>query len=257
MRLVTWNVNSIGARLDRVLAWCEEHQPDLIGIQELKCTDDAFPHDAFSHLGYISYTHGTGRWNGVALLAKSSVSDVTKNLNSQPLYEGITEPRAIACTFKDVRVWNLYVPNGREPGHEHFVYKLEWLKSLKETIHAELNEYKQLVVMGDFNIAPTDDDVWDIKDFENSTHVTVEERKALADVLQLGLVDVMPRSQKGQPFTFWDYRALMFQKAMGMRIDLVLATDSFKRRIQDIWIDREERKLKGGSDHAPVVVDFE
>jgi len=257
MRLVTWNVNSIGARLDRVLAWCEEHQPDLIGIQELKCTDDAFPHDAFSHLGYISYTHGTGRWNGVALLAKSSVRDVTKNLNAQPLYEDTTEPRAIACTFKDVRVWNLYVPNGREPGHEHFAYKLEWLKSLKETIHAELNEYKQLVVMGDFNIAPTDDDVWDIKDFENSTHVTAEERNALAEVLQLGLVDVMPRSLKGKPFTFWDYRALMFQKAMGMRIDLVLATDAFKSRIQDIWIDREERKLKGGSDHAPVVVDFE
>ena len=257
MRLVTWNVNSIGARLDRVLAWCETHQPDLIGIQELKCTDDAFPHDAFSHLGYISYTHGAGRWNGVALLSKSSVSDVTKNLSAQPLYEDITEPRAIACTFKDIRVWNLYVPNGREPGHDHFAYKLDWLKSLKETIHSELSEYEQLVVMGDFNIAPTNDDVWDIKDFENSTHVTVEERKAFAEVLQLGLVDVMPRSLKGKSFTFWDYRALMFQKAMGMRIDLVLATDTFKSRIQDIWIDREERKLKGGSDHAPVVVDFE
>ena len=256
MRLVTWNVNSIGARLDRVLAWCEVHQPDLIGIQELKCTDDAFPHDAFSHLGYISYTHGTGRWNGVALLAKSSLRDVTKNLVDQPRYEGETEPRAIACTFNDIRVWNVYVPNGREPGHPHFVYKIEWLNALKETISSELNDYKQLVVMGDFNIAPTDADVWDIKDFENSTHVTEDERNSLKAIVDLGLYDLMPRSLKGQPFTFWDYRALMFQKAMGMRIDLVLATDECKSRVTDIWIDRDERKLKGGSDHAPVVVDF-
>lgn len=254
---MTWNVNSIGARLDRVLAWCEAHQPDLIGIQELKCTDDAFPHDAFSHLGYISYTHGTGRWNGVALLAKSSVGDVTRNLVNQPLYEGETEPRAIACTFKDIRVWNVYVPNGREPGHDHFLYKLEWLNTLKETISRELNEYKQLIVIGDFNIAPSDQDVWDIKDFENSTHVTVDERDSLKAILDLGLNDLMPRSMKGQPFTFWDYRALMFQKAMGMRIDLVLATNDFTTRVSDIWIDRDERKLKGGSDHAPVVVDFE
>lgn len=256
MRLVTWNVNSIGARIDRVLAWCEEHQPDLIGIQELKCTDDAFPYDAFSHLGYISYPHGTGRWNGVALLSKSSLSDVTKDLPHQPEYEGVTEPRAIACTFNDVRVWNLYVPNGREPGHDHFLYKLQWLTTLKETIQSEMNDYQQIVVMGDFNIAPTDDDVWDMKDFEDSTHVTKEERAALAEVLKLGFSDVMPRSLKGKPFTFWDYRALMFQKAMGMRIDLVLATDDFKKRIQDIWIDRDERKAKGGSDHAPVLVDF-
>jgi exodeoxyribonuclease-3 len=249
-------VNSIGARTERVLNWCEKHQPDLVGIQELKCTNDAFPREQFEALGYTSHTHGTGRWNGVAFLTKSEISDVTRDLPNQPLFENGIEPRAIACTFGDVRIWNLYVPNGREPGHDHFVYKLDWLLALRNTLQDEMKSYKQVVVMGDFNIAPTDDDVWDIKDFENATHVTKEERGALAQILNLGFEDLMPRSLKGKPFTFWDYRALMFQKAMGMRIDLVLTTHDFKTRIKDLWIDRDERKLKGGSDHAPVVVDF-
>ena len=255
VRIVTWNVNSIGARIDRVLAWVEAHQPDVLALQELKCTDAAFPAAGFAERGYHVETHGNGRWNGVALLSKTPAADVRRDLVGQPLFDGAPETRAIGGTFDGVRVWSVYVPNGRELGHDHFHYKLDWLAALKQTVAAEAGELPYAVI-GDFNIAPTDDDVWDITVFEGSTHVTPAERACLTALQDVGLREVVPRSLKGKNYTYWDYRQLAFQKAMGMRIDLVMANRAFHERVTDAYVDREERKGKGASDHAPVVVDL-
>lgn len=255
MRIVTWNVNSIGARIDRVLAWVEAQQPDVLALQELKCTNAAFPTAGFADLGYQIETHGNGRWNGVALISKSPAVDVRRDLVDQPPFDGGAEARAIGATIDGVRIWSVYVPNGREVGHDHFHYKLEWLASLKQTVADEQNDLPYAVI-GDFNIAPTDDDVWDIAVFEGATHVTPEERACLAALQEVGLREVVPRSLKGKNYTYWDYRQLAFQKGMGMRIDLVLANRAFHDRVTDAYVDREERKGKGASDHAPVVVDL-
>lgn len=259
MRIVTWNVNSIGARLERVLAWLELNKPDVLALQELKCTDDAFPLMPIQALGYEVATLGTGRWNGVALLSRVGLADVTRGLIGQPQYEEADEPRAIGATCGGVRVWSVYVPNGREPDHAHYSYKLEWFAALKATAAAELAQSPErpFTIIGDYNVAPTDADVWDIAKFENSTHVTPGERQALADVLSAGLVEVMPRALKGEPFTFWDYRQASFGRGWGMRIDLIYANQLFADAVSDAYIDREERKGKGASDHAPVVVDVD
>ncbi len=258
MRIVTWNINSVNARVERLTAWLELHKPDVVALQELKCTTDAFPVDAVAALGYEVAALGDGRWNGVALLSRVGLADVVRNLEGQPEFDGSVEPRAIGATCGGVRVWSVYVPNGREPDHAHYAYKLEWLAALKQTAEAELAAGAGLpyAIIGDFNVAPTDEDVWDIADFQNATHVTAAERAAIDALTGAGLSEVMPRALKGKPFTFWDYRALMFQKGMGMRIDLIMANDVFRARVSDAWIDRDERKVKGGSDHAPVVVDL-
>lgn len=255
MRIVTWNVNSIGARIDRVAAWLGVQQPDVVALQELKCTSDAFPRAPIEALGYQVEALGDGRWNGVALLAKSPMTDVVRNLPDQPEYDGVVEPRAIGATVDGVRLWSVYVPNGRELLHDHFSYKLQWLARLRDTVAAEVTEIPYAVI-GDFNIAPTDDDVWDPSVFVGSTHVTPEERATLTALGEVGLREVVPRSLKGKPYTYWDYRQLAFQKGMGMRIDLVMANRAFHERVTDAWVDREERKGKGASDHAPVVVDL-
>ena len=256
VRIVTWNINSVNARVDRLTAWLEKHQPDVVALQELKCTTEAFPYAAVEALGYEVAALGDGRWNGVAILSKVGLTDVVRNLDDQPAFEDVIEPRAIGATCGGVRVWSIYVPNGREPEHEHFAYKLRWFEALKKTADRELREFAiPYTIIGDYNVAPTDEDVWDIADFENSTHVTVAERTAVKELETLGLSEVFPRSLKGKPYTFWDYRALMFQKAMGMRIDLIMANSKFVNLVTDAWIDRDERKIKGGSDHAPVIVD--
>ncbi len=255
MRIATWNVNSIGARIDRVAAWLAAHEPDVLALQELKCTAEAFPREAVEALGYRVEALGDGRWNGVALLARAPMVDVVRNLTDQPVYDGAIEPRAIGATVEGVRVWSVYVPNGREVGHGHFDYKLRWLEALRATVAAEQSALPYAVI-GDFNVAPTDEDVWDPAVFAGATHVTPEERGAVSALAEVGLREVVPRSLKGRPYTYWDYRQLAFQKGMGMRIDLVLANRAFHERVTDAWVDREERKGKGASDHAPVVVEL-
>lgn len=258
MRVVTWNVNSVTARLDRVLAWLAANEPDVVALQELKCTDAAFPAMPIEALGYEVATLGTGRWNGVALLSRVGLSDVTYGLTGQPQYEGADEPRAIAATCDGARIWSVYVPNGREPGHDHFHYKLAWLEALAGTVASELaSRPGPFAVIGDYNVAPTDTDVWDIAVFAGSTHVTPQERDCLERLRALGLRDVMPRALKGSPYTFWDYRNGALHRGWGMRIDLVYANSAFADSVTDAYIDREERKGKGASDHAPVVVDLD
>jgi exodeoxyribonuclease-3 len=213
--------------------------------------------------GYEVATHGTGRWNGVAILSRIGLTDVERGLRAQPGYLAedsmieVSEPRAVAATCGGVRLWSVYVPNGRTVDHPHYTYKLHWLDALRATVGAELSPTRPLAVLGDFNIAPTDADVWDITRFTESTHVTAPERAALAALRDEGLADVYPRALKYEvPFTYWDYRQLCFPKNRGMRIDLVYGDTRFVGAVQDAYVDREARKGTGASDHAPVVVDL-
>jgi exodeoxyribonuclease III len=249
VRIATWNVNSIGARLPRLLEWLESREPDVVALQETKCTDAAFPHLPLLGLGYEVVHSGDGRWNGVAVLSKVGLAEESRELDGHP------EPRLAAAQCGPLHAISVYVPNGRALDDPHYVYKLAWFAALRERLE-RFDPSRPLVVMGDFNVALTDDDVWDASRFVGSTHVTPEERSAMQALLDWGLVDVVPRPGKNdRPFTYWDYRAGMFHKDMGMRIDYVLATPSV--RVVDAFVDREARKGTGPSDHAPVVVDLD
>ncbi|RKN37210.1 exodeoxyribonuclease III [Streptomyces hoynatensis] len=258
MRIATWNVNSVTVRLDRLLAWLERSGTDVLCLQELKCEAAAFPTEALRARGYEAAVRADGRWNGVAVLSRVGLADVSGELVDGPAYEGATEPRTVAATCGGVRVRSVYVPNGREIGHPHYAYKLRWLAALRETVAPEAAAGTPFAVLGDFNVAPADEDVWDISLFEGATHVTEAERNALAALRETGLGDIVPRPLKyDRPFTYWDYRQLGFPKNRGMRIDLVYGNAPFAKAVQDAFVDREERKGKGASDHAPVVVDLE
>ena len=272
MRLATWNVNSVKARLPRLLGWLEEAKPDIVCLQEIKTTTALFPEAEVNELGYEAAVHGEGRWNGVALLSSVGLEHVSLGFPGEPSYQGeqaeptlIDEPglrkpeaRAVGANCGGVRVWSLYAPNGRTPDSAHYAYKLEWFAALRTALEAELGHETQLAACGDFNVAPADDDVWDPAVFAHSTHVTPPERQALADLRALGLRDVVPKPMKGpHPFTYWDYRAGAFAKDQGMRIDLVYATGAVAGRVQGAYVDREARKGHGPSDHAPVVVDLD
>ncbi len=258
MRIATWNVNSITARLPRLLAWLESSGTDVLCVQETKCTEDRFPFDELRDLGYEAAVHATGRWNGVALISRAGLADIVAGLPGAPEYEGVREPRAIGATCGPVRVWSVYVPNGREPDHPHYAYKLRWMEALKAAVASDAGADRPFAVLGDFNIAPTGEDVWDPSFFEGSTHVTPAERAALISLQAAGLNDIVPRPLKYEhPFTYWDYRQLCFPKNRGMRIDLVYGNAAFAKCVKDSYVDREQRKGKGASDHAPVVVDLE
>lgn len=257
MRIATWNINSVNRRLEHLTAWLERTQPDVVCLQETKCRAEDFPALVFSGLGYEAVASGTGAWNGVAILSRIGLDDVREGLDHQPTWEDKLEPRAIAATCGPVRVWSLYIPNGRTLDHDHYQYKLRWLAALRATAAHELTSHPELALLGDFNIAPTDDDVWDIAAFAGSTHVTEPERAALAAITDTGLHEVLPRPLKyDRAFTYWDYRQLCFPKNRGMRIDLVFASPPLADRVTDAFSDREARKGKSASDHAPVVVDI-
>jgi exodeoxyribonuclease-3 len=273
MRLATWNVNSVKARLPRLLDWLADKKPDVLCLQEIKCTEAAFPADEVAELGYETAAHGDGRWNGVALLSRVGLAEVTRGFAGDPGYAGepeeggaalfeaggppAHETRAIGATCGGVRVWSVYVPNGRTPESPHYVYKLAWLAAFRDVVVAEVPN-GPFAVCGDFNVAPTDADVFNPAAFVGSTHVTAPEREALAALRGAGLTDIVPAPMKGpNPFTYWDYRAGMFHQDKGMRIDLVYASPAVAEAVTSAFIDREARKGKGPSDHAPVVVDFE
>jgi len=260
MRIATWNVNSVLARLPRLTGWLEEAAPDVVCLQETKVGADAFPSGEVTELGYEIAAHGEGRWNGVAILSKAGLAGVERGLPGDPGFPGpdTLEARTISATCGPVRVRSVYVPNGRTPEDPHYQYKLRWLAALRDAVAADAAGPAPFALMGDFNVAPADDDVWDIAAFQGSTHVTPAERAALAELRAAGLSDVVPRIEKGpHPFTYWDYRAGSFHKGMGMRIDLVYANEPFAGKVADAWVDREARKGKGPSDHAPVVVDLD
>jgi len=261
VRIATWNVNSVTARAPRLIEWLGIAEPDVLCLQELKTTDEGFPIDEVSAAGYEVATYATGRWNGVGILSRVGIADVRRGLVDEPGFQPedamleAHEPRAIGATCGGARIWSVYVPNGREVGHAHYEYKLKWLQALHSTVRAELTD-APFAVLGDFNIAPNDDDVWDRAAFDGLTHVTEPERAALKDLRDLGLTDVIPRALKyDTPYTYWDYRGGNFHKNMGMRIDLVYANAAIAEHVSDAYVDRDARKGKSPSDHAPVVVD--
>jgi exodeoxyribonuclease-3 len=259
MRIATWNVNSVLARLPRLVEWLKEAAPDVVCLQETKVAEGAFPADEVTGLGYTIADHGEGRWNGVAVLSRIGLENIERGLPGDPGYPDpqTLEARTIAATCGPVRVRSVYVPNGRTPDDPHYDYKLRWLAALRDAVTADAAGSVPFAVMGDFNVAPNEDDVWDPAAFVNSTHVTPPERDALARLRDTGLTDVIPRIAKGpHPFTYWDYRAGSFHKGMGMRIDLVYANAALAGAVSDAWVDREARKGKGPSDHAPVIVDL-
>lgn len=258
MRIATWNVNSITARLPRLLAWLESSGTDVLCLQEAKVAEDQFPFDALRDLGYEAAVNATGRWNGVAVLSRVGLQDVVRGLPGDPGYDGTVEPRALSATCGPVRVWSVYVPNGREVGHPHYAYKLRWFEALTAAVAGDAGAGRPFAVMGDYNVAPGDEDVFDVAAFEGLTHVTAAERAALAALRGTGLSDIVPRPLKyDRPYTYWDYRQLGFPKNRGMRIDLVYGNEPFAGAVTDSYVDREERKGKGASDHAPVVVDLD
>lgn len=258
MRLATWNVNSVKQRLPRLLPWLDERRPDVVCLQETKLADGAFDEllgGPLSERGYAVAAHGEGQWNGVALLSRVGLDDVLRGLPGGPGFPH-QEARAVAATCGGVRVVSVYVPNGREPDSDHYRYKLDWLAALRDVVAA--GDPATTVVLGDVNIAPADDDVFDPEAYAGHTHVTPPERAALAELQAVGLHDVVRDRWPGERvFTYWDYRAGMFHKDLGMRIDLVLAGDSVSERVRAAWVDRQARKGKGPSDHAPVIVDLD
>ena len=260
MRIATWNVNSVLARLPRLVDWLKQAAPDVVCLQETKVGADAFPADAVEPLGYAVAHQGEGRWNGVAVLSRLGLDDVVRGLAADPGFPDVhtVEARTLAATCGPMRVRSVYVPNGRTPGDPHYAYKLHWLAALQTEIAADASGSRPFALMGDFNVAPTDADVWDPAVFVGSTHVTPAERAALAALRETGLTDVVPRIAKGpHPYTYWDYRAGAFHKGMGMRIDLVYANAALASSVSDAWVDREARKGTGPSDHAPVIVDLD
>ncbi|MBU7600548.1 exodeoxyribonuclease III [Streptomyces sp. P38-E01] len=258
MRIATWNVNGINTRLERLLDWLKSSGTDVLCLQELKCTAEQFPAQALADAGYEAAFTATGRWNGVAVLSRVGLTDPVTALPDAPEFEGVLEPRAVAATCGGVRVWSVYVPNGRDPEHAHYQYKLRWLAALRDTAARDAGGDTPYAILGDFNVAPKDEDVWDISLFENSTHVTGPERDALTALAATGLTELSPRALKYDvAFTFWDYRQLNFPKNRGMRIDHIYANPAFAAAVTDSFVDREARKGKSPSDHAPVVADLE
>jgi len=257
VRIATWNVNSIKQRVPRLLPWLDERRPDVVCLQETKLADDVFLEllgDELTGRGYAVAVHGEATWNGVAILSRVGLDDVVAGIEGAPGFPR-PESRAISATCDGVRVVSVYVPNGRVPGSEHYQYKLAWLGALREMIAAGSDA---TIVCGDMNIAPTDDDVFDPDAYIGQTHVTPDERAALAKLQSLGLRDVVRERWPGERiFTYWDYRAGMFHQDLGMRIDLVLASAPVADRVRAAWVDRHARKGSGPSDHAPVIVDLD
>ena len=257
MRIATWNVNSLKARMPRVEEWLEYAQPDVLCLQETKLADKSFPAMAFSALGYESVHHGYNQWNGVAILSRVGIEDPSNGFGDPFVdpYEG--DARVLAATCAGIRIVSVYVPNGREVGSEFYDRKLEWFERLAEWIDHHHAPTDPLVVMGDFNVAPEDRDVWSVRAFEGATHVTAPERAAVRRLEDWGMVDAF-RTVYDQDhlYTYWDYRGGDFHQGRGMRIDLVLATEPVAARVTWALVDRNARKGKQPSDHAPVVVDL-
>jgi len=253
MRIATWNVNSLNARLPRVEAWLEECEPDILCMQETKLADSAFPALTFSGLGYEGVHHGEGRWNGVAILARQPLADVVHGI------DGYDDPqkRILSAPAGDVRIVNLYVVNGQAIGTEKYTYKLDWLAKVAGFLAAEIRNHPRLVVLGDFNIAPDDRDVHDPVAWHEQVLCSTPERDALKRVLDAGLFDSFRLfNEDGGHYSWWDYRQGAFRRNLGLRIDLILASEALREHCRAGAIDREPRKWERASDHTPVSLEI-
>ncbi len=254
MKIATWNVNSMNVRQPHVVEWLQNHQPDVLVLQEIKQLTEKFPSDDLQAIGYHSIASGQKTYNGVAVISKTPATD--------PVYDfpDLDDPqrRILASTVGDVRVVDLYIPNGSEVGSDKYEYKLGWLASLRRFLEAEMKEHEKLVVLGDFNIAPADEDVHDPERWGEAILCSPKERKALLDLTDLGLTDVFRKFEHPEKtFSWWDYRAAGFRRNAGLRIDLILTTDAMTKHCTSCYVDKEPRAWERPSDHAPVVAEFD
>lgn len=261
MRIATWNVNSVKQRIPRLLPWLDERAPDVVCLQETKVSDEAFAEllgPELAERGYRFAHVGQGQWNGVALLSRVGLDEPIAAIPDVPGFPdpaGPPEGRAVSAVCGGLRIWSVYVPNGREVDSEHYRYKLAWLARLRAAVAPEA---AQTMVCGDFNIVPADADVFDPAALVGHTHVTPAERAELSGLLELGMVDLQRAHWPDEQFySYWDYRAGMFHKNLGMRIDLMVAGAPVAERVQAAWVDRQARKGTKPSDHAPVIVDLD
>ena len=294
MRLATWNVNSVRTRTERVIRFLERQDIDVLAIQETKCRPEQFPYLPFEAAGYEVAVHGLDQWNGVAIASRVGLSDVVTSFPGQPTWvagqgkEPVVEARALGATVgsasgttgttgvtgiggdsgtardatatgvpRPVRLWSLYVPNGRELTHPHYTYKLEWLARLRDAVGSwlEADPDLPLALVGDWNVAPRDEDVWDVSAFAGATHVSAPEREAFAAFESVGMSEVTRPHVTN--YTFWDYQRLRFPRNEGMRIDFAYASPALAARVVGAAIDRDERKGKGASDHVPVIIELD
>ena len=274
MKITTWNVNSLKARMSYVTVWIEIAKPDVLCLQETKLKEEAFPYSEFAALGYESVHCGQGQWNGVAILSRVGLEDAVHNFderagipvmeteeNSDVQGKAVPEARLVWATCGGVRVASVYVPNGRQLDHPHYRYKLSWISSLRAHLDLQESADESVVVAGDFNIAPEDNDVWDMEAFADDTHVSKPEREKLREICEWGLTDVF-RDRYGHVdglYTYWDYRAGRFNRREGMRIDHILASPPLAERLEWVVLDRNARKTWGEdkpSDHAPLTASF-
>jgi exodeoxyribonuclease-3 len=260
MRLATWNVNSVRARCDRVVDWLERSQTDVLAMQEIKCKPEQFPREPFEAAGYELAIHGLNQWNGVAIASRVGLAEVETSFPGQPAFgkagqDPVVEARAIGAVCGGVRVWSLYVPNGRSLVDPHYQYKLEFLRALREAAAAWHDGPTALV--GDFNVAPLSTDIWSETDSDAQTHVTAESRAAFHAFEDAGYVELSRQFIPGEnTYTFWDYQQLRFPKNEGMRIDFAYASPALAAATTAVTIERDERKGKGASDHVPVVLEI-
>lgn len=254
MKIATWNVNSLKVRLPHVLEWLAAHEPDVLVLQEIKQVTDAFPSEEIEAAGYQSFASGQKTYNGVAVIARQAPADPVTD------FPGFEDPqrRILATTIGGVRIIDLYIPNGSEVGSEKYAYKLDWLDALHGFLKAEMSEHDKVVVLGDFNIAPKDEDVYDPEKWGESVLCSPPERAALQGLLDLGLCDVFRRfDQPEKAYSWWDYRRAGFQRNAGLRIDLILSSDAMTECCTGSFIDKEPRAWERPSDHAPVMAEFD
>ena len=253
MKIATWNVNSMKVRLPHVMEWLGAHMPDVLVLQEIKQVTEAFPAEDLASIGYQAVANGQKTYNGVAVVSKTTPVEPVFG------FPGFDDPqrRVLASTIDGVRIINLYVPNGSEVGSEKYDYKLRWLATLRGFLEEELGRHDNLVVLGDFNIAPADEDVYDPEKWGDAILCSPREREALGHLLDLGLVDVFRNfDQPEKTYSWWDYRAAGFRRNAGLRIDLILASPSMAERCKASYVDKEPRAWERPSDHAPVIAEF-
>lgn len=254
MKIATWNVNSLRVRLPHVLKWLEREQPDLLALQETKLRDEEFPWDTFADRGYTATFSGQAAYNGVAILSRQPPQDVAHGIGNGFADE---QRRVLAATFGELRFYCLYVPNGENVDSDKYRYKLEWLAALRRLLAAELERHPQLLVVGDFNVAPEDRDVHDPRAWAGRVLCSARERAALSTLFELGLKDTFRLfTQPDKTFSWWDYRGVAFRRNQGLRIDLMLASSALSQMCQTCRIDKEPRGWERPSDHVPVIAEF-
>jgi exodeoxyribonuclease-3 len=255
MKIATWNINSIRMRVPRLVAWLEKCRPDVVCLQETKVVDEEFPFEPIRALGYECSVHGQKSYNGVAILSRTPAADLIKSL---PGDDSDTQSRLLAAVAQSIRILNIYAPNGSEVGSDKYAYKLDWYRRLRNYLDSSLKPADEVLICGDFNIAPEDRDVWDPEQWRDKILFSEPEKQAFRNLIDWGLCDAMRiHHQEGGLYTWWDYRAGAFHRGWGLRIDHILISAPLAKRCIAVEIDRNERKGEKPSDHAPVIATFE